>query len=248
MARVAAWLAGAAAVAVAAAAAAAVSMNPCHGSKQAEAAAACERVQMPSGLCRACPLRPPRPDGNFQDCARIYDLDAPGCKGKFEEYVKLNPCDTRRKELVGKWGKGGKERLDYFAYALCELTCDTIEKGSKLEEYEQRNKETRLWSLKRGNGPAHLAYDVCTVFPSFKFWALPGPNGNIEDHYDYPKVCPLLQKWLGSDASKNWVAQTNVQVVPEITRAISDAMWALEAHDYKTWKRCLQLEATQKRV
>jgi hypothetical protein len=91
-------------------------------------------------------------------------------------------------------------------------------------------------------------YDVCTVFPSFKFWALPGPDGNLVDHYDYPKVCPQLEAWLASGASANWIAQTDVQVVPEIKTAISDAMWALDAQEYETWKRCLNLESTQHRV
>jgi hypothetical protein len=156
------------------AAAAAASMNPCHGNKNDESAWDCERVHLPSGLCLACPLRPPLADGNFEDCTRIYDLDAPGCKGKFEEYVSLNPCDGRRKELVGRWDNGSKERLDYFAYSICELTCDTVEKGSKLEEYEQRKQETRLWSLGRGNGPAHFVVRSKSLRRSFMWECVNG--------------------------------------------------------------------------
>jgi hypothetical protein len=131
------------------------SMNPCHGDKPAEASS-CTRVEMPSGLCAACPLKPVAADGKFVNCAAIFDLGAPGCKGKFEEYVKLNPCDARRKELVEKWDDGGKERLEYFAYALCEQCCDTVEKGSKVEEFAARSQLGTLWTPGRGNGPAHI--------------------------------------------------------------------------------------------
>lgn len=235
-------------LAAAARAQGAPSMNPCHGRKEAEAAWGCERVRVPAGLCLACPLRAPADDGTFKDCKQIYDLDAPGCRGRFEEYVALNGCDGRRRELVGTWDAASKERLDYFAYSLCELSCDTIEKGSKIWEYDQRNEQGRLWSLGRGNGPAHFHYDVCAIFPDFKFWALPGENGEVQDHYDWPKVCPLLGAWINSDASKNWIAQTAVDVVPEIRQAVGDGMWALEAHQHTTWQQCLALESKQNRV
>lgn len=219
-----------------------LSMNPCHGNKQDQAAPACGKVTMPSGFCLDCPLRPPRDDGNFVDCKRIYDLDAPGCKQRFEEYVAANACDSRRKELVEAWDDAAKERLDYFVYSLCELTCDTIEKGSQPWEYDARNAEGRLWSLGRGNGPSHFHYDVCAIFPNFQFWNLG------TDHWDYPRVCPMLQAWIDSPSSQGWPTSTDADMAPEIRRAISDGMWALEAHEYKTWMNCLALEAAQGRV
>jgi hypothetical protein len=220
------------------------SMNPCHSNKYLEAAPSCERVQVPEGMCKTCPLRPPRDDGNFQNCAQIFDLDAPGCKEKFQQYVDMNPCDTRRKELVAKWDEESKTRLDYFAYAVCEQCCDVVEQGSKLEEYTKRNEEARLWSLKRGNGPAHFYYDLCTLFPNFKFWALPSGG----DHYDYPHICNDLTGWFESPASTNWIANADVQISAPVQGVLGDAVWALQCHDYAIWSRCVDLESKQKRV
>lgn len=219
-----------------------LSMNPCHGNKGDQAAPACGKVTMPSGFCRACRLLPPRDDGNFVNCKKIYNLDAPGCKEMFEEYVEANPCDTRRKELVGTWNDWSKERLDYFAYSLCELNCDLIEAGSKAWEFDTREKEGRLWSLGRGNGPAHFHFDVCAIFPNFRFWDLGC------DHWDRPKVCPMLKAWHDGPSSQGWPTSTNVQMAPEIRTAIEDGLYALEADEKETWLQCLNLEATQGRV
>jgi hypothetical protein len=66
------------------------SMNPCHGDKPAEASS-CTRVEMPSGLCAACPLKPVAADGKFVNCAAIFDLDAPGARASLRSMSSLTP-------------------------------------------------------------------------------------------------------------------------------------------------------------
>lgn len=223
------------------------SVNPCPSNKKAEAANGCEHVKIPEGMCKACPLNKPQNNGEFANCQNIFNLDAPSCKAKLEEYVAKNPCDTVRKALVNEWSAASKKRLDYFAYSLCEQCCDNVPKGSKVEEYSWRNngKNMKLWSLTRGNGPAHFHYDICAIFPNFKSWVLPWSGYDV---YTRPKLCPQLQSWLDSDASKNWVQNENAAMSNDITTGISDAMWALQCHNYEVWTRCVDLESKQKRV
>jgi len=57
-------------------------------------------MQLPPGLCTACPLREPDLQGNFKNCADTYDTAAPGCLGKMEQYVAANPCDPIRAKAV----------------------------------------------------------------------------------------------------------------------------------------------------
>lgn len=220
------------------------SKNPCHPNKSGEGAAGCEAVVVPPGLCAACPLRAPLQDGNFEDCTRIFNLDAKGCRTKLREYVKLNPCDSRRAALVEKWDFESKRQLDYFAYSLCEQCCDTVPKGAKAEQYEERNKDGTLWSLHRGNGPAHFVYDICTIFPNFKFFKLPWGT----DHYDYPRVCENLRGWLNSGAAENWITNFDVQITEPVQRALADSMMAFECHNRKTWLKCVDLESKQGRI
>lgn len=197
-------------------------------------------------MCKACPLNTPQDDGQFKQCNNIFNLDAPGCKAKLEEYVASNPCDTVRAQLVSEWSMQSKNRLDYFAYSLCEQCCDNVPKGAKLEEYSWRNNgdDMKLWSLTRGNGPAHFHYDICAIFPNFKSWILPWSG----DNSGRPKLCPQLQSWLDSPASANWVQNANAEMSQDITTAIGDSMWAMQCHNYEVWSRCLDLESKQKRV
>lgn len=234
----------AAALALALAAApAAADMNPCHENKPAEAAPACGGLTMPAGLCGACTLRPPLPSGDFADCTQIYDLDAPGCKGKLQEYVAANPCDTRRKELVEAWDADAKTRLDYFAYSMCEQCCDNIEAGSTIEEYDARAAAGTLWTLARGNGPAHFYYDICTIFPGFTHFV---SECEADGSQSRPQVCPVMKQWV--DDNPDWFGRQDISAGSVIDNAIEDGMYALTCGNRDQWTQCLDLEQKQNRV
>lgn len=143
-------------------------------------------------------------------------------------------------------------QLDYFAYALAEQCCDTVEAGSKVEEYEARNatEPSGLWSLERGNGPAHMNYDIVgVVFPNFRYFYLGGEDGTWRGHHDdWPLMKPLLEKWQAGPGASDWVANQNADIPFEVKRVLGLAMYALECHNFDTWTRCVDLEGKQKRL
>lgn len=240
--------AAAAAALLALAAADSGSKNPCHPGLGTYRAPACERVVIPAGFNAACALKPPvAANGNFVDCANIYDLDAPGCRASFEEYVDLNPCDDVRAGFVENWGAPASVvGLDYFAYGLLEQCCDTVEKGSNAGEYEARKAAGTLWSLTRGNGPAHFYYDIVgQIFPNFKYF---GGECASDDPVGWPRIAPYLAAWQNGPAAENWVQNASSVVPQEIQRVILNSMFALECDNKAVWEGCLDLESKQDRV
>jgi hypothetical protein len=228
---------------------------PCQEDKAGEAAPACEAIVIPDGLCKACPVRPTRKDGFFEDCRRVYDLTGATCRTRLEEYVAQNPCDTRRAELVARWDAASIERLDYFVYALCELGCDAIPESSKAEQYEARlnatlsgstNKSEALWNVRRGNAPAHFWYDLCLVFPNFRYFAPPKPSWR--GLKVRAPVCPELKQWIDSPDADNWVAKYDVNISPYAQLVIAEALRALQLSDEQTWKGCIPMETAQGRI
>lgn len=227
--------------------------TPCHSNRSSSLEPSCTSIRMPPSFSSACVLRPPLANGDFVSCSRIYDLESAACRAAFEAYVALNPCDGVRAAFVAAWGDpAAMLQLDYFAYALAEQCCDNVEAGSLASEYDERNRRTPsgLWSLTRGNGPAHFYYDIAlNLFPNFKYFNLGGKPGTwAGPHEDWPLIKPLLEKWQNSDKADNWVENANADIPWEIKRVLNHAMYALECHNYNTWTRCLDLESKQSRV
>ncbi len=142
---------------------------PCHANRRALGAWGCQSATLPYGLCKACPIKPVKPNGDFKDCKSIFNLDAPQCLPKLKQYVQLNPCDKQRKNQVQQWTtskqpwikKQAKQKLDYFIYALCEECCDCIPKSSlHVPWWKAKQNENLLYTSKRGNCPAHAHFDV----------------------------------------------------------------------------------------
>lgn len=228
---------------------------PCQKDKKSEAAPACERVVIPDGFCNSCPVRPTRDDGNFADCTNVYDLTSDVCRTHLVQYIALNPCDTRRAELVARWDDASIERLDYFVYAMCELGCDSIPAGSTADQYKERlnatlmgssNASETLWNVRRGNSPAHFIYDVCLIFPNFTHFALPKPC-DIK-HKKWESVCPELREWVDSPDAENWVRKNDVNISPFAQEVITEAMWALQIYEEDVWKGCIPMEIAQSRI
>lgn len=142
---------------------------PCHSNKKLQASWKCEKVVLPKYLCNACPLKPVKWNGNFFNCKSIFNLSSNWCHNQLKEYVKLNPCDTKRASQVktmlngkNEWvKKQAKEKIDYFIYSLCEQCCDCIPKSSKnINFWQAKQQENLLYSSSRGNCAAHAHFDV----------------------------------------------------------------------------------------
>lgn len=145
---------------------------PCHANRPSLGAWGCQAVTLPPGLCKACPIKPVKWNGDFKQCNSIFNLDAPNCLPKLKQYVKLNPCDKKRAEQVEQWTtstkpwikKQAKEKLDYMIYALCEQCCDCIPKSStSIPWWKAKQNEELLYTAKRGNCPAHAHFDVSII-------------------------------------------------------------------------------------
>lgn len=218
---------------------------PCHNNKPGEAAPSCTTLVVPQSLCRACPLRPALPDGNYASCTDIYDLTAPACRPAIRAYAAANPCDTRRAFQVDRWSAADRTSLDYFIYAMCEMCCDAAQFGSRVEQYEERRDSGRLWSAKRGNAAAHFFYDICTLYPSFQAFDL--GEGECVDAPEGRSVCEDMREWV-SGPGKNWFGDNDVQIGPNIVDAIEDSMIAMSCSDQTIWSNCVTMEQLQNRV
>lgn len=222
-------------------------MNPCHPHLETLSAFGCEHVTIPPALCstQSCKLKEPRPDGNFVSCTSIYSIDNDGCKAKLQEYVRLNPCDEKRKEQVEKWDAESIQKLDYFAYALCEQVCDCIPKQTIASEYDQRKKSDTLFTVFRGNCPAHSYYDVCRVFPNIRLFRAIS-DSPIPD--DVPKACPQLTEWFNSDESKDWPNKAYTSISTSVQTYLSSILRAMNGKEKSTWMACQNLEHLQHRI
>lgn len=242
---------------------------PCTPRKVDEAAPACSRVVIPDGLCAACPLRRVRADGGFVDCHHVYHVRAPACRAKLAEYAAANACDARRGALVAGWDAAPAHavaRLDYFVYSLCELGCDAVPTGATVGEYAARRNATLagaaggedaagLWNVRRGNAAAHFWYDVCKVFPRLGYFDRPPPHAARQaaaaadaDAAGGGGVCGELAEWIESGDARNWAGRDDVNISAAAQTVIDDALWALQAHEEATWRRCVPMETAQGRI
>lgn len=223
------------------------SRNPCHESKGSNGAGVtCEKVRLPPKLCGACKLKPPGPGGNFVNCKAIYDLDDPACKLQLENYARMNRhCDPVRSRQVENFSNpANKMGLDYFVYSVCEECCDCIPIGAKVSQYDDRKKNNTLYSSRRGNCPAHAAYDICLIWPNVKFVS----GAKSKDQFWRPKICPLLRSWLNSPQSNNWLEKSFVPMDNRILEFLNRFGRVARCGNRDTWMRCHGLEEAQKRV
>lgn len=126
------------------------------------------------------------------------------------------------------------------------MCCDTVEAGSEVAEFEDRAASGRLWSLARGNGPAHFWYDVCTVFPNFRAFNLDSDDCEVEIP-EGRSVCEDMRDWVEGEGT-NWFGDNNVSLSTKITDAIEDSMAAMTCADRTIWGNCVRMERLQSRV
>lgn len=224
---------------------------PCHPSKASpNTDVKCTRVSLPPDLCSSCKLRPTNPNGEFVDCANIYDVTSLQCHSALRRYTSLNTCDHVRKFAVESYlddfdDNSAREVIDYFLYSVCENCCDCLPMGRIRSDYAallltHTTSNPTLWKENRGNCPAHAVYDVCQVLPNVGYFSNEGdPNETV------PPACPQLNEWLRSPAASGW--QTNPE--SEITNGTRDFLRGLlqasRCSEELIWTRCYDMEESQ---
>lgn len=219
---------------------------PCHGNKQGLGHGAfCEVVEVPKNLCSACKLKGFNPHtGAFNNCKSIYDLDNGECQAALKNYANLNKCDTVRNNQVNNfYSPANKEGLDYFVYSLCEECCDCVGVGVQQYQYDSLASSNNLFSVRRGNCPAHAVYDICNVLPNIRFFKSEGSN----EYHNLPKMCPLLKNWQATQ-SANWQNAAWVPMSPQVETFLKTSMPALTCGNRGTWNNCVALESAQNRI
>lgn len=166
--------------------------NPCHDRdvKYEAGAMECEQIALPEGFCSSCRMSPFNEFGVFSDCKRTMDLSNV-CMSKLQQYVDLNPCDTNRAKHLNNYltGSGGvkedaRERLDWFAFSICEQGCDCIPQIDA-------DRSTPAFDFARGNCQAHAYHHICRLMPNIKLIRLDDgtPNKPV-DHLPHPWYVP----------------------------------------------------------
>ncbi len=220
------------------------SYYPCPGPKAPMGAGvSCKEVKLPKNLCSACPLRAPLGTGQFKDCSNIYDTFQPSCMAAMNDYVKANPCDKKRKQIMDDLNgpnPSGKSRiqLDYMLYSVCEQCCDCIPMGAS------PTKDKGVWVTDRGNCPAHAFYDICAVFPDVTHFVTigqPTPGKFI----GAPKACNLLTSWAQSPAFNNWQKNPKTQISAKLDAALASMLSAVQCSNPGVWNKCYHLESLQ---
>ncbi|PXF44466.1 hypothetical protein BWQ96_05794 [Gracilariopsis chorda] len=224
-------------------------VNPCHGDKDKYGVGVtCTGVRIPGEMCNQCKLKPHLPDGQFADCASIYDLDDPACRDQLRIYAQENKhCDPQRVAQVQDMGKySNRLALDYFVYSVCEECCDCIPRGASANQYQQRLEQGTLGNAYRGNCPAHAHYDICRVFPNIKYTMKAG----VEDdtHEDWPKICWHIGKWIFSRDGRNWLYKSNVNMDWRIARFLENFWDDVGCWRQTIWTECTGLEGDQGRL
>lgn len=228
---------------------------PCHLNKQRMGdGVRCRRVDLPRGLCSACPLRPPSPQGKFLKCWDIFDTSAPGCLPKMQEYVAANSCDKKRGQAVAALTQDANDGdarsiIDYFLYSVCEQCCDCIPMGVSADRYPQylashTAANPTLYTPTRGNCPAHAKYDICMVAPNITHFAHPEDPPHPYEK-ELPQACPMLDKWASSPASDGWQENPLTSVEPDLEAFLFLTLEKTQCATKDIWDRCYNLEAAQ---
>lgn len=230
-------------------------MNPCHQNKRSLGKGGggfepvtCKNIRFPPKLCRACRLKPPRPNGNFRNCNAIYDLSTRWCRDELRKYARLNAaCDPVRKKQVRNFDHArNREGLDYFVYSVCEQCCDCVPRGSLPSQYPWRKANNKLLTPNRGNCPAHAWYDICTVWPDIE--SITNPNGFPKPNWKVSKLCPKLTNWIGRPANNPWLFKSYTWVDPPIKNFFDQFFKVVKCSDRDIWSRCTDLESKQNRL
>lgn len=220
-----------------------------YESPQKYNAANCTNVRIPPQLCSKCRLRPHDSFGNFNRTYNkdIIDFETPECLLQLEEYVRLNPCDTLRKEYLEQYAESNFAylRIAQFMYSVCEQCCDMVSVGSSPDEWAERKLNNTLHSPTRGNGPSHLYYDICKIYPRLKRFIRPSWN----EYENRPEVCTQAQNWMLSNFSKGWAANPDADGIPKYLVFSFGSMARVLGCQYRTvWQDCVRLEHAQGRV
>ena len=249
---------------------------PCHANRPSLGAWGCQGVKLPYGLCKACPMKPVKPNGDFKQCNSIFNLQAPQCLTKIKQYVQLNPCDKKRADQLNTWvstknpwlKKKAIEKLDYLIYALCEECCDCIPKTSlNIPWFKAKQSENLLYSSKRGNCPAHAHFDVRIRIPCLISQPPPYtvelttmsqickvlPNirffqfpNENANKFWWPKICPQLKQWMNKNPG--WINLNDAVVSWPITRFLKNVNRKTSCADQQVWNRCKAMEKAQNRI
>lgn len=220
------------------------SYYPCPGAKAPMGAGvSCKEVKLPKNLCSACPLRAPHSNGQFKDCSNIYDTFQPSCMAAMNQYVKANPCDKKRKQIMDDLNgpnPSAKARiqLDYTLYSVCEQCCDCIPMGAS------KSKDKGKWVTDRGNCPAHAWYDVCAVFPEVTHFVTIGQS-TPGKFIGAPKACPMLTSWAKSPAFNNWQKNPKTKISGKLNAALASMLDAVQCSNGGVWNKCYDLEYKQ---
>lgn len=218
-------------------------------SHQTYNAANCTNIRMPPRMCPRCHLRPHDSEGNFgRDYNKdIIDFETPECEEQMQEYVRLNPCDTLRARYFNEYKTStfAYNRVAQFMYSMCEQCCDMVTVGSVPSEYRQRKENNTLHKPTRGNGPAHLHYDICKMFPNATRFIR--PNWNTRE--GLPLLCPLAADWIFSPFGKGWGKNPDADGIPQrLQFAFVQMEKTFGCRNWRVWRDCVNLERSQGRV
>ena len=124
-------------------------------------------------------------EGYFKNCARMYDLDHPGCKGALEMWARDTPCDDVLPQMIADYydemlaadeytyekDRAGQV-LDRYVYTMCEQCCDCIPCGEATDTAVPKIADEDLSEfieVRRHNCPLHWKADVCALYPDIEY-------------------------------------------------------------------------------
>jgi hypothetical protein len=175
-------------------------------------------------------------------------METPACLAMIPTYLALNPCDTARITAWDEYQNGnaaarelGLQKLDYYAYSVCEQSCDCIPQVNAVPDQ-------RIVHTGRGNCPAHTFYDICRVLPKVKL--IIGEGTTNDDVTSYPEACVGVGNWFRSPASNNWGQNPNTPLEPAITYFLDRLVESTELTKPAStlWDECFHLETSQRRI
>lgn len=200
-------------------------------------------------MCSRCHLRPHDSEGNFdRDYNKdIIDFETPECEEQMQEYVRLNPCDTLRAKYFSEYKTKmfAYKRTAQFMYSICEHCCDMVTVGSLPSEYRERKENNTLHKFTRGNGPAHLHYDICKMYPNITRISRP----TWAHREGLPPLCPLAADWLASNYSRGWALNPDAEgIPPRLQFSFKIMEKTIGCRNRRVWTDCVNLERSQGRV
>lgn len=228
--------------------------NPCHPAKRLLGAMnTCRVYRLPPEMCQKCKLRPDGYDkrGKFEQCTNIYDIQNPGCVDQLKLYAKWNRrCDKLRYNQITNSFNTSLVQLDYFVYSVCEECCDCVSTGSRLGQYNARNKTGTLFQYRqRANCGTHAAADICLVWPKVRtvvnWWKQIPPKAVVDK---MPDVCTILRNWREERKDPNYPMEQRKNVPMEALPFLRNFSKAARCGSSTVWNECVDLETKQRRI